>query len=662
MKKTDFLARSADSILFLGRDRNNRELWLNKSEVTTHMFVSGSTGSGKTEFLLNLLTNSMLWGTGAIVVDGKGDISFFSKLHAIATATGRSDDLLLLNFSMAEVQAHEGITSHTCNPFAILSADELSQLLAGMISTTRAEDNMWRERSIGLMTTVVQALVWLRNNKEQPLTVSRIVEALPLAAFRKLYDRLTAMPEVPAMITNQMLTYLQLLPGYKMSLQEQAATAYEQHNYLTMQWTRPLGLLAQGFGHILDVETPDIDIRDVVLNQRILTIMLPSLEKSSSDIENIGKLMIGMVKAMMAQALRNPVQGEWSDVIRKRLSNSRYPFLFIMDEVGQYLTSGMDNMAQQARSLDFGLIFATQDFDSLMLTNPKVTKAILANTNTKILMKSEYPDGPVARTVTGFFQDFMHDRFGKMGILHATRKNAISDKINYGSGNRTEEYKKIEEINKILVAGAERNTKDRIETLLKGFEAGDMIVTHGNRFTIGKSGYVRLIDDNRSYQVNLVPLAHIPNYDQPQRERDRIRQLSASIVKRSRSEIDAVDQDQMSATWLTHPYNAVLGAPVHNLRWMPKDGPPDHHYFAKLGLNTYRYMLTDFNKALGLSMETFLRHEISGPITRATNLLDDKYEKKLANNRKEPKSADMSNDYIFLIASHTSGQEQQDRG
>src|SRR5690606_23422330 len=131
------------------------------------------------------------------------------------------------------------------------------------------------------------------------------------------------------------------------------------------QWTRPVTLLAGSYGHVLDVEIPDIDIRDVVLNRRILTIMLPSLERSSSEIMNIGNLMVGMIKAMLGEALRTPIEGGWNTVVNKRITNAEYPFMILMDEVGQYLADGMGMLAQQARSLNIGLVFATQDFESL---------------------------------------------------------------------------------------------------------------------------------------------------------------------------------------------------------------------------------------------------------------------------------------------------------
>ncbi len=398
-----FLAWNKQSILFIGRNSQNEELWLDKDQVTRHMFVSGSTGSGKTEFLLNLVSNSLLWGSGAVIVDGKGDIGFFAKLHAIATALNRQDDLLLVNFSQSNVKTDQGLITHTFNPFSILTADELCQIMSGML-TKNSYDGMWSERAISLMNVIIKYLVWRRDVKNEPMTVAKIEPLLQLDALLEGYDRFTSDPEATEEIKKEFKTYLETLPGYAPGKREQSSTVRDQHGYLSMQWTRTINLLSSSYGHILNEAVPDVDIRDVVLNRRILFVMLPSLERSSSEVANIGKIVVTMIKSMMGQVLRTPVEGTWTDTVANRATNAEYPFLVVMDELGQYLTDGMDTMAAQARSLNFGLVFATQDVDSMNSRNPTLSNAILANTNTKILMKAEYPKNFVTNQMYGLFE------------------------------------------------------------------------------------------------------------------------------------------------------------------------------------------------------------------------------------------------------------------
>ncbi len=59
----------------------------------------------------------------------------------------------------------------------------------------------------------------------------------------------------------------------------------------------------------------------------------------------------------------------------------------ILDEVGYYCVDGMDLMAAQARSLGFSMVYAAQDINGMKNLNEKVPGSIIANTNTKIMMR-----------------------------------------------------------------------------------------------------------------------------------------------------------------------------------------------------------------------------------------------------------------------------------
>jgi intracellular multiplication protein IcmO len=50
---TDGIAASADE---------GRELWLNNSDCRTHLFLPGTTGSGKSETLMGMYHNAICWG------------------------------------------------------------------------------------------------------------------------------------------------------------------------------------------------------------------------------------------------------------------------------------------------------------------------------------------------------------------------------------------------------------------------------------------------------------------------------------------------------------------------------------------------------------------------------------------------------------------------
>lgn len=51
-----------------------------------HTFVAGPTGTGKSQEILSFVTQFLMKGSSAIIIDGKGSVSDFQQLHALATS------------------------------------------------------------------------------------------------------------------------------------------------------------------------------------------------------------------------------------------------------------------------------------------------------------------------------------------------------------------------------------------------------------------------------------------------------------------------------------------------------------------------------------------------------------------------------------------------
>lgn len=546
-------SKSEDSILFLGRTVDGEEMWATPDMVKTHLFVSGSTGSGKTEMLTSLVSNAMAWGSGAVFIDGKGDISFPAKLHAIATAMGREEDLLVLNFMKGAVDG--GFSSHTVNPFAVLSADEMCQVMAGTLPKNYG-DAMWSERAVALMNCIINTLAWLRDNLGESLTVAKIRENLVFANLVALRERIAAIDNMPTWVQEEFDFYLTTLPGFVSGKgSRQAQTVLDQHGYLAMQWTRTVGLLCTTYGHIFNVEIPEVDIRDVILNRRILVVLLPSLERSTSDIANIGALMVSMIKSMLGQALRSPVEGLWSDVVRNRITNAKFPFMVVMDEVGQYITDGMGMMAQQARSLNVGLVFATQDFDSLQSRNARETEAIVANTNSKIFMKAENPSSYHIATILRPYTDAINRDKARSIEINGAEKAVITARIMYNIPSEDGGYRqraRLDEINVTALRDAKNDPERDLAARLKGFVPGQMLVTHGTECVEGRASYIAVEDEIDSHHIRLPTFAAIPAYGRIVEDRRAAERRAAEILVelRTRTAIGAKADDAASVVFV----------------------------------------------------------------------------------------------------------------
>lgn len=381
----------AEGITFFGNERiTKRELWFNNSDMRTHILIFGTTGAGKTETLLSLGYNALVQGSGLIYVDGKGENVLYTKVFAMARTMGREDDVLCINYMTGARDVfgpQEKKLSNTLNPFASGGSGGLQELLVSLMDDGGGGGDMWKGRAISLISAIMMALVYMRDNGEILLDVDIIREYLILETIIKMNARSDFPPHIKAALRG----YLVSLPGFQDGAPKQNDTVMEQHGYLQMQFTKLLGSLADQYGFIFKTNLGEVNFKDIVLNRRILVVLLPALEKSTDELANLGKIIIATLKQMMAAALGSTVEGSYSEVVETKPTTSKMPFMTILDEYGYYAVKGSAVIPAQARSLGFSMIFAGQDLPAFEKASKEEAASIVANCNIKICMKLEDP-------------------------------------------------------------------------------------------------------------------------------------------------------------------------------------------------------------------------------------------------------------------------------
>ncbi len=399
--------RKARGIAFFGnRISNQEELWFNNDDMRTHVLIFGSTGSGKTEALVSIAFNALVQGSGFLYVDGKGDNSLFAKVFSMVRFMGREDDLLLINFMTGArdiVGAQEKRLSNTMNPFCNGSSSMLSQLVTSLMdsSSQSSDGDMWKGRAIVFVEALMKVLVYMRDQGKILLDANIIrsyfeLTRLEAIAIDKMFIRDNQEPvslaDAPELVLEPIMNYLRTLPGYDQTKKgKQSSTVFEQHGFITMQLTRAFGSLADTYGHIVRTNLAEVDLKDVVLNRRILVVLLPALEKAPDELANLGKVIIASLKAMMAAGLGESVEGTYREVISRKPTTALTPYMCILDEYGYYAVKGFAVVPAQARSLGFSVIFAGQDLPAFQKASKEEALSIGANTNIKICMKLEDP-------------------------------------------------------------------------------------------------------------------------------------------------------------------------------------------------------------------------------------------------------------------------------
>lgn len=388
------------------------------SDDRTHLTCLGTTGSGKTEFLLGQVANQLIQNSGLIYVDAKGDPALQLNISRLALRFGREDDILTINFitsgrNLARAQVDK--VTNTFNMMADTSDGMLIELLNNLLDGGGGSDDLWKGRAMTFIAALTRVLTYLRDNGFIQLSPSTYIQYMDLPALEELvFEHEGKYGSFFSQVSASLRNYIVGLPGYNLSpkkRKKQDQKTIEQHGYIVMQLTRSINDLTYNYGYIFGVKQGDIDIFDCVLNRRILTIPLPALERSEDSMRMLGKLCIGSVKQMMAGSLGNKIQGLVREILDSRPTNSPNAFKLIFDEFGYIVISGVSVMPAQGRSLSFSICFAAQDFSDIKRGNDNEAEAIWGNSNIKA----------IGRIVTGDNGDTMHKVNGLTGEEYQAR-------------------------------------------------------------------------------------------------------------------------------------------------------------------------------------------------------------------------------------------------
>ena len=409
-----------------------KEIWLSNEDVRQHGTIPGTTGSGKTTTIMSSNANPLTQGSGFCLVDGKANSELYGQANVLVRRFGREDDMRVLNLLTASLPAEA--TAHgynplsqtnTFNPFATGNADALQELLASQLGEAPVNDSngVFRGRAIALIGTLAPVLVWMRDHKGIPIDIETIRFMVELKSIWTLATQKVFLvrnphgpeairhpvPEIPEALTYPLLAYLGEIPGYDMDLpynQQRSEKPSEQHGYSIFYFTSTFTQLAVNLGHIFKVERGDIDMRDIVMNRRVLIVNLPALEKSDDNLAALGRIVVASLRGMMAQLLGAKLEGDPSEIFAHKpgmgggvegsVGVSRWndavgvgSFCVDFDEVGYYATTGMDRMFAMGRGINMGFRLAMQELGGIWARLGEKTYSLLGNANLTLGMRQQ---------------------------------------------------------------------------------------------------------------------------------------------------------------------------------------------------------------------------------------------------------------------------------
>ncbi len=436
----------ASGIFHLGNDsKANEELWLKSKDVLTHMLVLGTTGSGKTEALVSLSFNALAMGSGFFYIDPKAAPKLGMQIYSIARICGRDDDFRLLSFLTGN-KSRRGVTperiSNTNNPFAFGSGDTLTQLLVSLMPKSEGGNAIFSQNGQQLIMALMAVLTDLRDKGKMKLSIETIREYASLPKMLELAKR----SDISEASYASLKTFLESV-GWQEGKEQskQPKSLPEQFGYARAYFGLALASFADTYGHIYNTTMGEVDMFDVIKNRRILVVLLPSLEKATQELEQLGKINLSAVRNATSLGLGSKIEGTVDDVLNSLPTNAETPFLSITDEYAAIPTPGYAEVLTQGRGLGVAAIVASQDYAGITKADEKGVEAkqIVGNTKVKLCMKLEDADdtyklfealageADVLQT-EGFSLSPQHGQgsSGGLGINYHDQMNAKLDKVN----------------------------------------------------------------------------------------------------------------------------------------------------------------------------------------------------------------------------------------
>ncbi len=401
----------------------NKQVWEDSDNERRHNVTLATTGAGKTYGLRWHMLMALVQTTGVIAVDGKGDIELPLETVNLIRRFLRDEDLLILNFKQGNknVYAETGKPrTNTFNPLATGSTTYISEVLKALLSgddPKAKSGDVWQKRAESMVELIAKLVTYKRDHGNFKIRPGTIRDLLDLKALCKVYCD----EDIPQEYKNGLRLYFNTLGDIDEAKvksfangEEAPAKVMEQHGYVIMQIQPALQVLADQYGFIFDTDTPDIDLKDVVTNNRFLLVLLPAMEVSEGTLRNTGKIILAALKGMISGELGDEYAGNVDDILNSRVTKDPAPMKIFFDECGYYAAiPGIEILPAQGRGLGFAFYFIGQTYTDLEKGGKETAEIIWGNANNKTIGKTE-SDATYQK---------VSDRVGEVEVLKTERVN-----------------------------------------------------------------------------------------------------------------------------------------------------------------------------------------------------------------------------------------------
>ena len=308
------------------------------SDNAKHIFVCGTTGSGKTVALSNYIKNAIDKDFPLLIIDGKGDTNKNSLLDIVNSLNYKNKPVYTINLTNIE-------KSNKYNPFLNASPTIAKDMLINMTDWSEEHYKLNAERYL-------QRLIILMHKAKMKLTLKLIVKYMNLDKFTELSAEL-----LKGKIINKS-EHIENIEICKTSgkISENSIARFST-------------IIESELGYIFDND--GMDIYNALRQNAIIIFILNPL-----------------IYPEISQAFGRLILIDSKKAISKLFQNNYQRTFFIFDEINVYASKTLIDLVNKSRSANVTCVLATQSLSDLASAEDEnFTQQIIENCNNYLILR-----------------------------------------------------------------------------------------------------------------------------------------------------------------------------------------------------------------------------------------------------------------------------------
>ncbi len=311
-----------------------------------HILAVGTTGSGKTATLTNLIEQAIEWLHFTIIVDGKGDKTLFS-LYDSAKKLAKKYNRKIYIVSQGDTE------TDYINPFKNCDSTQIKDML---ISLSEWSEEHYKSNASRFWQSLAELMIL--NHKK--ISISTIINHSNKKSYISLVNNLAN----EELITKEdSKRYLKI---------------YDLSSEIALASISRFATLVEGSGGNI-FKDDGVDLIDIY-NENAIVVFLIDKFKFPEFAKNLGEIILLDIKKLISKLMKNK-----NNIKTKK-------FLLILDEVGVYASEKILDILNKARVTNNQTVISTQSLSDLDDVTPNFKSQVIDNCNSYLILRNNDPD------------------------------------------------------------------------------------------------------------------------------------------------------------------------------------------------------------------------------------------------------------------------------